>query len=305
MGVTRRGFIKVAGSGMGAGGPLPSVPASETRPDPLKAKRRPFAKCATGTAARSPGLRTGRSSSRNDFSLEPLGRFTEQLRTTGEIDPDVHKSSSNSNNTAFSSGGPGMKRAVVNSVVFSLILTGYLTVLSPPSPGYASSGHVRAVYLPGSSQYIGGAPMIRYVSEDAGESGKIIIYGCDGVAHESSTGINPGQAELKGTWVGHEVERAGEWSLSFTEAGTFEIKGPGNEWYKGKFACASSQEPKQLNLYIKESGDPAAAGQTSLTIYKVESNTLTCALNDPRAKDRPGSFTPGSGARILVVTKRQ
>ncbi|MEM5790247.1 MAG: hypothetical protein AAGU11_23250, partial [Syntrophobacteraceae bacterium] len=109
----------------------------------------------------------------------------------------------------------------------------------------------------------------------ADQSGSIVIYGCDGTSWEGSTGVAKGQEELQGTWVGHEIKNEGEWTLTFTGSGTFEARGPSDEWYSGKYACDSNQDPKQLNLYIKQSGDSARVGQTTLVIYRVEPDKLT------------------------------
>ncbi len=175
------------------------------------------------------------------------------------------------------------------SVFCFLILTVYLTFSSfTPGPVCSAS-----------------TPEVRYVSGSTDGSDKVIIYGCDGSVWEGSTGIVKGQAELQGTWIGQEANRAGQWSVTFTGSGTFEIKGPGNEWYNGKYACDSNRDPKQLNFYIKQSANPAYIGQTSLIIYKIDMNTLTCALRDPGARTRPGSFVPERDTRILVVTKQQ
>ncbi|MFZ2446831.1 MAG: hypothetical protein WAW37_10770 [Syntrophobacteraceae bacterium] len=150
-----------------------------------------------------------------------------------------------------------------------------------------------------------GDAKIRYVSGNTNGSDKVTIYGCDGSAWEGSTGVAKGQAELQGTWIGYEENRTGKWSVTFADSGAFEIKGPGNEWYNGKYVCDSNQDPKHLNFYIKQSSNPTHIGETSLIIYKIDRNILTWALNEPGVKTRPGSFVPESGARILVVTKQQ
>lgn len=145
-----------------------------------------------------------------------------------------------------------------------------------------------------------------YVSESSNGAGKVIVYGCDGTVWETSDGIPNGQAELLGTWIGNKTNGPGQWSLAFTDSGTFELKGPGNEWCKGKYVCDGNLDPKQLNLYIKQSGNSEHVGQTSLVIYKIDASTLMCALSDPGVRTRPGSFTPeGSSTRILVFTKQQ
>ena len=87
-------------------------------------------------------------------------------------------------------------------------------------------------------------------------------------------------------------------------AGIFEIKGP-NEWYRGKYACDSTQTPKYLNLYVKESNDSKYVGQICLSIYKNEIDTLSFASSQPGLKTRPNSFSPTDETRVLVLNKQR
>ena len=135
-------------------------------------------------------------------------------------------------------------------------------------------------------------------------TGKVTIIGCDNSVWETA-GMSAGQTELAGTWTGNELNRTGEWSFTFTYSGRFEAAGPDGEWNNGRYVCDGGKDPKILNLYIKESSNSKNIGQTILMIYKVDSNTLTCASSEPGANTRPGSLTPEKGNRVLVVHKKQ
>jgi hypothetical protein len=148
---------------------------------------------------------------------------------------------------------------------------------------------------------------IEYNSENIEETegtDKVTVIGCDGSVWESAA-ISAGQADLAGTWVGYEQSRTGEWSITFSYSGRFELKGPNGEWHNGRYACDGRPDPKILNLYIKESSDSNLIGQAFLMIYKVDSIKLTCASSNPAAKTRPGSFSSEGGTRLLVLNKQQ
>ncbi len=197
-----------------------------------------------------------------------------------------------------------MKRAIV---CFLTLAAAYLTISGiTPGPVFSTSNVVyHGMDLLPEGYYRNTLPNFRYVSENSDETDKVNVIGCDGTVWESSTGITKGQAELRGTWIGHETDRTEKWSVTFTDSGTFELKGPGNEWYDGKYACDSNQDPKQLNFYIKQSGNPAHIGKTCLIIYKIDMDTLTFASSEPGVKTRPNSLTPSNGARVLVFGKKQ
>ncbi|MHC1729184.1 MAG: hypothetical protein AB9866_24835 [Syntrophobacteraceae bacterium] len=149
-------------------------------------------------------------------------------------------------------------------------------------------------------------PEIELDSENIEESGgtdTVTVIGCDNSVWEAAA-ISAGQTDLAGTWLGHEQSRTGEWSITFTYSGRFEMKGPNGEWHEGRYACDGRKEPKILNLYIKESSNSNFLGQTFLMIYKVDSTTLTCASSEPGVKTRPGAFAPENGVRVFVVTKK-
>lgn len=141
-------------------------------------------------------------------------------------------------------------------------------------------------------------------NEETEGTNKVTVIGCDGSVWESAA-ISAGQSDLAGAWIGYEQSRTGEWSITFTYSGRFELKGPNGEWHNGRYACDGRPDPKILNLYIKESSDSNLIGQTYLMIYKADSTTLTCASSNLAAKTRPGSFNSGNDTRLFVLTKQQ
>ncbi len=151
--------------------------------------------------------------------------------------------------------------------------------------------------------FIASVPEFELNSENIDEADKVVVIGCDGSVWESSAFV-AGQKELAGTWIGYEESRTGEWSITFTYSGRFEIKGPDGEWHHGRYACDSKRDPKVLNLYFKESSNPTFVDQTSLMVYRADTNTLTCASSEPGVKTRPDTFTPANGVRVFVFTKK-
>lgn len=139
--------------------------------------------------------------------------------------------------------------------------------------------------------------------EETKDTERVTIIGCDNSVWEAAA-ISAGQNDLAGTWLGEELNRAGDWTVTFTYSGRFEMKGPEGEWHEGRYACDGRKNPKILNLYIKESGDSSLVGQTLLMIYRVDSGALTCASSRPGAKARPAGFAPEDGVRIFVVNKK-
>jgi len=194
-----------------------------------------------------------------------------------------------------------MKSYFVCSSIIMLHLTFSGIILDPVHMPLA-----RAANSPEKGYYLAAAaPDVQYDSDDETEKVTIYISGCDDTQYEGTTGTVRGREELSGIWTGHEPSRSGQWSVSFTLNGKFEIKGPDKEWYSGKYACDNTQTPKYLNLHVKESSDPAYIRKLCLVIYKIDRNTLTFAASGPGVKIKPSSFTPGNDTRVLVVTKQK
>jgi uncharacterized protein (TIGR03067 family) len=190
---------------------------------------------------------------------------------------------------------------VLRYLFFTVLLTVSSALLCP----VYSAG---ADYLPEKGYYLAGAtPEVQNDSRNDDETQRVIIYeaNCADQWMEGTTGVVKGKEELSGTWIGYEPGSDGQWSGSFTISGRFEIKGP-NQWYKGKFACDSTHSPKYLTLYMKESSDPTYVGKICLSIYKIDTDTLTISSSEPGSKMQPNSlFTQTGGARVLVVTKQR
>ncbi len=191
-----------------------------------------------------------------------------------------------------------MKRLVICS-----ILAVYLLSLS--AAGAASAADRGDTGL--SVEYneaVDSSPKTYQESDDSNRKDKVVMWGCDESAWETSTGIDKAQVELNGTWTGSEADLPGQWSITFTYSGRFELKGPDEE-YSGRYLADSERDPKLLNLYIKESSDPVHVGKTAFMIYKADAGTLTFASGVPGVRARPGSFAPGNGVRLFIVAKRQ
>lgn len=135
---------------------------------------------------------------------------------------------------------------------------------------------------------------------------KVEVIGCDGTVWEGSTGIpsTEDQEQIRGTWIGSEANKPGEWVSTFKKNNTFEIAGPGGERYAGSYTCDIKQNPKYLNLNVKESSNPALNGIEWVAIYEINGDTLKYALREPGAKARPASFDAEEGTRIFSAKRK-
>jgi uncharacterized protein (TIGR03067 family) len=126
------------------------------------------------------------------------------------------------------------------------------------------------------------------------------LIGCGG----SSEGPEPGGDDnLLGTWVGTEIGGSAVWSFTFN-ATSATVTTDSVEAYTGTWSATPTADPKQLSLKITQCDYPAYVGQTSKAIYKIESDLLTFAGNEPGVAATPTSFTPGGGTRVFELTKQ-
>jgi uncharacterized protein (TIGR03067 family) len=117
----------------------------------------------------------------------------------------------------------------------------------------------------------------------------------------SAGAVDSKETELEGKWVG--IPQIGNWAYEFS-GGQFSITSPNPDiWYKGTFVIKTDNDPKQIDLLLKEMPIPQYIGKTSLGIYKIEENNLTLALNEPGNPKRPESFKATGGTQVFILTK--
>jgi len=110
------------------------------------------------------------------------------------------------------------------------------------------------------------------------------------------------KTELEGKWVG--IPQIGDWTFIFS-GNSASVSSPNpNICYKGTFDLKASDDPKRIDLLIKESPLSQYIGKTSLGIYKLEKDTLTLSLNEPGNTTRPKSFTSTGGTQLFILTKQ-
>jgi len=110
----------------------------------------------------------------------------------------------------------------------------------------------------------------------------------------------PDSITLQGTWKGQEIggDLDGPCYLIVTGQ-DFEFRGADtNEWYKGTFTLREDANPRQLIGVITACPAAEYVGKTSLSIYQIESNTLTLAAHEPGNPNFPPAFDASDTRRI-------
>jgi uncharacterized protein (TIGR03067 family) len=115
--------------------------------------------------------------------------------------------------------------------------------------------------------------------------------------------ISSDESILEGKW---ESSQAGQ-DVSFTFSGKdFKVESPiPNYHYSGEFELKPNEDPKKIDMDIKESGIPGWGGHTIKGIYKIEDDILTIAINQPGAATSPTSFEHVSGAIVYILKKKE
>jgi len=110
--------------------------------------------------------------------------------------------------------------------------------------------------------------------------------------------------ELEGTWVGADAGGyGGQWTFVISK-GKVEVKGPESEYYAGTVTLNTKTNPKQADFKIDKCSMPEYAGETSLSIYKLEGNKLTMAASEPGSMYRPTFFDSTGGVMLFSLTRK-
>ncbi len=111
---------------------------------------------------------------------------------------------------------------------------------------------------------------------------------------------------LEGVWIGSEVEGdSGEWTFNF-EGEKLKIESADGVWFKMTIKLVEKTDPKQAELEINDSVMYEAVGIVLKSIYKIEGNELTIAVNDPQSSDSvPTSFDKSWDNRVFVLERKK
>jgi len=109
--------------------------------------------------------------------------------------------------------------------------------------------------------------------------------------------------ELDGTWIGTAGGNYGEWTFTISE-GKVEVKGPDGEFYLGTVTLNTKTNPKQVDFKINKCSLAEYVGETSLSIYKLDGNTLTIAASEPGSMYRPYGLESGGDAMVFSLTRK-
>ncbi|MBN2593216.1 MAG: TIGR03067 domain-containing protein [Sedimentisphaerales bacterium] len=109
---------------------------------------------------------------------------------------------------------------------------------------------------------------------------------------------------LEGTWTGADAGGyGGQWTFVFSK-GKVEVKGPESEYYAGTMKLNDKTSPKQIDFKIDKCSMPEYAGETSLSIYRLEGNKLTLAASEPGSMYRPTFFDSTGGVMLFSLTRK-
>jgi uncharacterized protein (TIGR03067 family) len=128
----------------------------------------------------------------------------------------------------------------------------------------------------------------------------VLVAGCDSADDKAIPDIQ----KLQGTWVGTELGREGEVTLTFS-GNSIDFKGASDqEWYKGLAVLNEELTPKQADFTIEECPAPNYVGKIAKAIYKLEDGVLTLAGSEPGSETRPVSFDadPSGEVRVFEFT---
>ena len=128
----------------------------------------------------------------------------------------------------------------------------------------------------------------------------LLCGGCGG-----SSKANP--KELEGTWIGQELEGVkGECRMTVSGNRMKYQGAPTSEWYSATLILYQSTSPKQAVVHIEECGFPQYVNKDARAIYKLESNTLTIAVNEPGVDVTPTGFqrSTTNRSRVFVFNKQ-
>jgi len=129
-------------------------------------------------------------------------------------------------------------------------------------------------------------------------------------SNDNPAGPNTSKSDVEGTWVGHDRDDTTTYFVSITNH-IFSINSSspsGNILcFAGTFFMDSSANPKRIDAYLAQSGEPSYVGQTSLGIYNVVNDTFWWSANEPGLTEYPATFLPpdtGNTAMHWVLVRR-
>jgi len=121
---------------------------------------------------------------------------------------------------------------------------------------------------------------------------------------EDTAQISKEGSELDGTWVGADAGGyGGQWTFVISKS-KVEVKGPESEYYAGTVTLNTKTNPKQADFKIDKCSMPEYAGETSLSIYKLDGNKLTMAASEPGSMYRPTYFDSTGGVMLFSLNRR-
>ncbi|HUI92351.1 MAG TPA: TIGR03067 domain-containing protein [Chitinivibrionales bacterium] len=128
---------------------------------------------------------------------------------------------------------------------------------------------------------------------------------CSSSTSSGPTGPGPTATSLEGTWKGHTLGDTNTFTAVFT-GNNFSFSLGLIIGYAGTFSINAASNPKTMDVVITQCANTAYVGKTSLGIYKVSSDTLTYAANEPGNPNRPTSFAYDStGTTVVFVFVKQ
>jgi uncharacterized protein (TIGR03067 family) len=123
----------------------------------------------------------------------------------------------------------------------------------------------------------------------------VVLFGCCFVGYCGAAEATA----LEGKWVGKEHFKG--WVLQFSD-NHVTAKSPNPQvWYEGTFALIPDTDPNQIDISMEKSGIPAWIGKTTMSIFKLDGDTLTLAMGEPGSGKRATSFSVSSGVVLILI----
>jgi uncharacterized protein (TIGR03067 family) len=128
----------------------------------------------------------------------------------------------------------------------------------------------------------------------------LVYCGCGGSSKSNLS-------ELEGTWVGQEVDGPRGDCRMTVSGNRMKFQGARtNESYSASLTLNQSTSPKQAGIHIEECSFPQYVNKDSRAIYRLETNTLTIAANEPGVDVTPTEFqrSATNRSRVFVFAKQ-
>lgn len=99
------------------------------------------------------------------------------------------------------------------------------------------------------------------------------------------------------------IESGGvSWTFEFFNKSLSWSNSQSNEWYYGTYTINITQNPKQIDIMIRQSSVSQNDGKVLYGIFKMESGVLTIILNEPGDVARPSGFS-GTAGRMFIFNR--